>query len=175
MTCTFFGHKNSPQTIKLLIREAIIELIEKNNTNTFYVGHNGSFDSMVKSVLAELSETYPIKYYVVLAYLPDNSSDNDYEHSLFPEGIENAPKRFSISYRNKWMIDKSDYVIAYITHHQGGAAQFVDKAEKQGKNVINLADKEKCSDGTFSEKMSEEEKNLRLAGRASEYFMFLDD
>lgn len=37
------------------------------------------------------------------------------------------------------------------------------------------SDKEKCSGGTSSEKMSEEEKKLRLSGRASEYFMFWDD
>lgn len=148
MTCTFFGHKDTPQSIKPFIKTAIIELIEQKGVNVFYVGNYGSFDSMVKSILAELSETYPIKYYVVLAYLSDKGGNSDYLHSLFPDGIEHTPKRFAISYRNKWMINESDYVIAYITHHFGGAAQFVEKAEKKGKIIINIADNQKCSDRT---------------------------
>ncbi len=147
MTCTFFGHKDSPQSIKPLIKSAIIELIEQKGVNEFYVGNHGSFDSMVKSILAELSEMYPIKYYVVLAYLSDKGRNSDYLHSLFPDGIEHTPKRFAISYRNNWMINESDYVIAYIAHHFGGAAQFVEKAGKKGKTIINIAEKQKCSGG----------------------------
>ena len=49
-----------------------------------------------------------------------------------------------------------------------------NKTDVAENNDIPL-DKEKCSTGTSSEKMSEEEKKLRLSGRASEYFMFLDD
>lgn len=141
MTCTFFGHKDTPQSIKPLIKSAIIDLIEQNGVNVFYVGNHGSFDSMVKSVLAELSESYPIKYYIVLAYLPVNQVNSNYLHALFPDGIEYIPKRFAISYRNKWMINESDYVIAYITHHWGGAAQFVEKAGRKGKNIINIAER----------------------------------
>lgn len=39
------------------------------------------------------------------------------------------------------MIDKSDYVVVYITHPWGGAAQFKELAEKKGKAVINLLDR----------------------------------
>lgn len=49
-----------------------------------------------------------------------------------------------------------------------------NKTDVAENNDIPL-DKEKCSTGTSSEKMSEEEKKLRFSGRASEYFMFLDD
>jgi hypothetical protein len=38
------------------------------------------------------------------------------------------------------MINKCDYVICYITHSFGGAAQFVEKAKRKGKTIINLAD-----------------------------------
>ena len=36
------------------------------------------------------------------------------------------------------MIKQSDYVVTYITHSWGGAAQFAEMAERQKKTVINL-------------------------------------
>jgi uncharacterized phage-like protein YoqJ len=139
--CTFFGHRDCPHTIKPILRETLIDLIENHAVHTFYVGNHGSFDRIVHSVLKDLSAIYPqIRYTVVLAYLPQKKDPSfDASHTLFPEGIETTPKRFAISYRNKWMLRQSDLVVAYITHSQGGAAQFVQMAEKQKKTVINLA------------------------------------
>ena len=57
---------------------------------------------------------------------------------MLPEGIEAVHPRFAISWRNKWMIKQSDYVVTYITHPWGGAAQFAEMAKKQQKAVINL-------------------------------------
>jgi len=37
------------------------------------------------------------------------------------------------------MIEQSDYVVTYITHSWGGAAQFAEKAKRQKKGIINLA------------------------------------
>ena len=36
------------------------------------------------------------------------------------------------------MIEKSDYVVTYVHHSFGGAAQFKEIAEKKGKIVINI-------------------------------------
>jgi hypothetical protein len=56
--------------------------------------------------------------------------------TLLPDGIETAPRRFAISFRNKWMVNKSDFVICYITHSFGGAAQYVELAKRQGKKSL---------------------------------------
>jgi hypothetical protein len=37
------------------------------------------------------------------------------------------------------MLKQSDYVITYITHTWGGAAQYVSKAKRQGKIIIEIA------------------------------------
>ena len=60
---------------------------------------------------------------------------------MYPEGLESVPRRFAISWRNKWMVGESDTVICYIAHSWGGAAQFVELAERKKKTVINLAKK----------------------------------
>ena len=63
---------------------------------------------------------------------------DDYSDTMLPEGTETVHPRFAISWRNKWMIKQSDYVVTYITHSWGGAVQFAEMAERQKKTVINL-------------------------------------
>lgn len=48
LTCTFFGHKDTPKEIEPILRSALVDLIENKNVLKFYVGNNGSFDHMVK-------------------------------------------------------------------------------------------------------------------------------
>ena len=139
MVCTFFGHKDTPKEIEPTLRSTLIELIENKNVSVFYVGNNGNFDTMVRCQLEDLSQTYPITYSVVLAYLPieKNKYDN-LTNTIYPEGLETVPKRFAISWRNKWMIQQSDVVVTYVTHNFGGAWQFKGMAERLNKHVINL-------------------------------------
>lgn len=87
------------------MRTTLIDLIENKNVTVFYVGNNGSFDFMVHRQFEELSQTYHITNSVVLAYIPGKKSEyDDFSNTILPEGIETVPKRFAISYRNKWMI-----------------------------------------------------------------------
>ena len=46
--CTFFGHRDCPETIKPKIRTAVINLIENHGVTMFYVGNQGNFDRMVR-------------------------------------------------------------------------------------------------------------------------------
>lgn len=140
MVCTFFGHKDTPKEIEPTLRSTLIELIENKNVSVFYVGNNGSFDTMVRRQLEDLSQTYSITYSVVLAYLPTEKNKNDnLTNTIYPEGLETVPKRFAISWRNKWMIQQADVVVTYVTHNFGGAAQFKEIAIKHSKKVIELA------------------------------------
>ena len=141
-TVTFFGHKDTPKETEPTLRATLINLIENHNAVNFYVGNNGNFDIMVRHVLEELSVIYPIQYSVVLAYLPVQKDENEnLKNTIIPESIETVPKRFAISYRNKWMIDHSDIVVTYVTHNFGGASQFKEMAERKGKRLIELSAK----------------------------------
>lgn len=123
-TCTFFGHRDSPDTIKPKIRAAVIDLIENHGVTMFYVGNQGNFDRLVRSVLA---------------YMPSaKKSADDFSDTLLPDGIEKVPKRFAISWRNKWMIEHADYVVTYVTRLFGGAAQFSALAKSKGKIIYDI-------------------------------------
>ena len=139
MVCTFFGHRDTPTEIKVHFREILLDLVERQGVNQFYVGTHGSFDAMARSLLAELEQSHGISYQIVLAYLPGKEAPlYDTDHTLLPDGIETVPRRFAIEYRNKWMIDHSDIVVTYVTRSFGGAAKFRDLAKKKGKTVIDL-------------------------------------
>ena len=139
MFCTFFGHKDTPKEIEPTLRSTLIDLIENKNVTVFYVGNNGNFDTMVRRQLEDLSQTYPITYSVVLAYLPtEKNKYDDLTNTIYPEGLETVPKRFAIPWRNKWMIHQSDVVVTYVTRNFGGAAQFKALAERLNKHIINL-------------------------------------
>ena len=137
-TVTFFGHRDTPKEIEPALRLTLIDLIENKNATVFYVGNHGNFDAMVRHQLENLSKTYPIKYYVVLAYMP-SKNDNPDEHSILPEGIETVPKRFAINYRNKWMLGKSDIVVTYVIRPFGGAWEFKQMVVGQNKYVVEVS------------------------------------
>ena len=140
MVCTFFGHKDTPKEIEPTLRSTLIDLIENKNVTVFYVGNNGNFDTMVRRQLEDLSQIFPITYSVVLAYLPtDKNKYDNLINTIYPEGLETVPKRFAISWRNKWMIQQSDIVVTHVTHNFGGAAQFKDVAKRMNKLTIELA------------------------------------
>ena len=138
--CTFFGHRDCPDSLKQSIRAVIIDLITNRGIDMFYVGHQGGFDGLVRGVLREVTQECPqVHYAVVMAYMPSESSaPNDVSDTMLPEGIELVHPRYAISWRNHWMLQQSDFVVAYVAHSWGGAAQYVQKAIRSGKTVINL-------------------------------------
>ena len=139
-SCTFFGHRECPDSIKPKLKEVLTDLIINHTVVIFYVGNHGRFDAIVRGVLRELKKEHPqINYVVVLVYIPGKRTEyDDYSDTMLPEGIESVHPRYAISWRNNWMLQQSDYVVTYITHSWGGAAQFSEKAKRQKKTVINL-------------------------------------
>lgn len=145
-SCTFFGHRECPDSINPQLRAVLIDLVVNHDVDMFYVGNQGWFDAIVRSVLRELKKEYPqIDYAVVLAYMPGKQTEyDDYSDTMLPEGIESVHPRYAISWRNNWMLQQSDYVVSYITHNWGSAVQFAIKARSKGKTVINLANAGNC-------------------------------
>lgn len=138
----FLGHRDCSEQIKE--RWTVEELIRNQSVDTFYLGNQGEFDRMALEVLQKLSKIYPaVSYQIVLAYMPDKFREYDtldYTKTIYPEELESVSRRFSILWRNNWMLRRSDYVVVYVRHSWGGAAQFVQKAIRQKKRVINLAE-----------------------------------
>ena len=138
MVCTFFGHRDTPDSIRKALYETLNDLIVNHGADTFYIGSQGNFDRMVISELEKLFSIYPhIKCYIVLAYMPKSNEKYCFD-TIYPDGLESVPPKFALDKRNRIMLEWSDIVITYVGCNFGGAAKFKAIAEKKGKQVINL-------------------------------------
>ena len=139
--CTFYGHRDCPETVKPKLREVLVDLITNHGVNMFFVGHQGQFDAYVHSELKKMKQEYPkINYAIVLAYMPGKKTEyDDNSDAILPARIGTVHLHYAISWRNNWMLKQSDYVVTYITHSYGGAAQYAKKAKLSKKMVISLS------------------------------------
>ena len=77
--------------------------------------------------------------YVNPAYQKMRACEKEYDVIVFPP-IENVPPKFAISARNKWMVEQSDAVVAFVNHDWGGAYATYRHAQRRSKEVFNLAE-----------------------------------
>lgn len=132
MTVTFCGHSDAPYTdsFRNHIKETIETLIDRG-AREFLLGGYGAFDNMVAGVVRELKKKYPnITAVLVLPYLNRTAGFAGYDTTVYPP-LETVPKRFAISHRNRWMVENSDIVVAYVNYGWGGAATTLRYAAAQ--------------------------------------------
>lgn len=131
--CTFFGHRDCSESIRIELYNTIERIITEKGCRLFYVGNHGNFDRFVSKAIDDLKKKYNIEVYIVLAYMPMHESKTYTHKTVLPEGIEAVPKKVAIIYRNRWMVDKSDIVLTHVNSIYGGAAKFKEYAIKKGK------------------------------------------
>lgn len=145
MIITFCGHSQFSETPN--DEKNLLELFEKiaNGRHIdFYLGGYGNFDAFAKHCAKKYKEKHPdTRVIFVTPYLNKWLDDRreffekEYDEILYPE-LENMPLKYAISKRNKWMISHSDYLIAYVRTHYGGAYNALLYADKHKKPYTNL-------------------------------------
>ena len=141
MIVTFCGHSQISQSeeVEKWLYAITKKLIEEG-ASTFYLGGYGAFDSLAASVLRVQKKWHPqIELVLVLAYLNTKKQTSDYDRTVFP-ALETVPPRFAISYRNRWMVEAADVVVAYVLHDWGGAATTLRCAKQKEKQIISYCD-----------------------------------
>lgn len=151
ITCTFAGHREVYQSgIGARLEAEIETLLQKDDDFTFLTGGMGQFDNMGASAVRTAKHRHPekrITLALVLPYLINRLNtdkeyyQNSYDEIIIPEELDTAHYKAAIQLRNRWMVDRADTVIAYIYRDFGGALSTVRYAQRQGKSVINLAEK----------------------------------
>lgn len=150
MVITFCGHSNFikreevEQRLFFIFREQIGDCPAE-----LYLGGYGSFDEFAydcgkkyQSAHQNISLIF-VTPYMNLAYQEHylEYQKNRYDDILYPE-IEFCPPKYAISHRNRYMVDRADFVIAYIDHAWGGAYQTYLYAKRKSKTILNLAEGE---------------------------------
>ncbi len=151
ITCTFAGHRDVYQSdIEAKLKEEIERLMQTDSEFLFLSGGMGKFDRMGAGAVREAKRSYPNKRISLALVLPYMSSrlnaDKDfyqlyYDQIIIPEESAAAYYKEAIQIRNRWMVDQSDTVIACIYRSSGGAFATVRYARRQGKPVVNLAER----------------------------------
>lgn len=150
MICAFFGNRDvylSAQKKKRL--EALIEkLIVEEVVTHFWVCREGIFDRTAKNTVLELKRKYP---YITIDEIGarridpeddeffDPSTRKLYNYSI-PEEVSLSLSRFAICRRNDYILKHADIFICHVLSICGKSYQYMKKAERKGKRVINLCD-----------------------------------
>ena len=148
MFVTFFGHSYFSPTEEN--ERKILNFLEEiigDRIAYAYLGNLGGFDEFAYDCCKKYKENHSnLSLIYVTPYMTINFQEKHikqemkrYDAVLYPE-IEDKPIRFAISYRNKFMVEESDYVITYVSHDWGGAYTAYKYAKRKGKHVFNLAD-----------------------------------
>lgn len=155
ITCTFAGHRDVFQSnIPEKLDAAISQIIETHDDAfIFLVGNDGQFDGMCSSAVRRAKRKYKnkkISLHLVLPYFSQELNEQqDYYKSSFddvviPMKLAGVHYKSAITKRNRWMVDESAYLIAYVCRDFGGAYTTLHYAEKQKKQIINLAEETHC-------------------------------
>ena len=139
MIVTFCGHSQiaDKDTVRKRLTDEILELL-RAGYRKFYLGGYGDFDNLAAVILNELKDAYPDMERLLILPYPDRKVDTSlYDETLDPP-LENVPKRFAISYRNKWMTEQASIMVAYVEHDWGGAAKTLEQAVRKGLRIINI-------------------------------------
>ena len=141
MTVTFCGHSTvyPMEPVEAWLRETVASLILRG-AEKFYLGGYGAFDQMAAAAVWEQKAQHPnIASVLVLPYLDRKVISEHYDYTTYPP-LESVPKRFAISRRNRWMVDNSDILVAFVTHDWGGAAATLKYAERKKKEIIRYTE-----------------------------------
>ena len=147
-SCFFIGHREAPEELASILGESIERHIIENGVREFVVGNYGAFDRMAARQLAAAKERHPeINIMLLTPYHPSERKINlpkGFEVSFYPPGMERVPKRLAIVRANKYMIEHSDFLIAYVWHPASNAREFLEYARKREARgdikIENLAD-----------------------------------
>lgn len=99
--CTFFGHRDCPPCVREMLQAALVTLIAQYGVDFFYIGCQGKFDAMARTLLRRLCAEYPhIGYAVVLPMLPRGRAGNgclDFSDTIFPKKrLQACPRAFRL-------------------------------------------------------------------------------
>ncbi len=145
-TCCFTGHRVLKRDFDEQKLHAVIDKLIENGYKTFLVGMAIGFDLKVFEVL-QTKKKFNID---IIACVPCKDQDKFYNKNQKEQYVEALKKADKIVYlneeyfdgcmqfRNRYMVDNSSILVAYMYAKIGGTFYTVNYAKKKEKNVIYL-------------------------------------
>lgn len=151
--CCFAGHRVAPCSLLEEIILAIENLVRESEAVEFYSGGMGDFDKLCEQAVREIKKRYQEKQIRLNLVLPSYRYVPQKEHLTYIKDLyddifvcdasDGAHYKAMIGKRNRWMIEKSDIIIAYVRHENGGAYTTLRYAVNQNLRIIQVGLNEK--------------------------------
>ena len=147
-TCFFIGHREADEALLPTLVCAVESHIAMYGVDEFAVGHYGDFDRLAAKAVKEAKKRYPkVTLTLLLPYHPADrpvSVPEEFDGTFYPPGMERVPKRLAIVRANRYMVEHSDFLIAYVWHAASNSREILETALKRQKrgliHVTNLAE-----------------------------------
>ena len=143
-TCFFIGHREVPETLMGELTAEVKRHIIEYGVTDFVVGRYGRFDALAAKCVKASKKFHPeVTLTLLLPYHPydrPTPTSPGFDGTFYPPGMETVPKRAAIVRANRYMVEHSEDLIAYVWH-SGNVRDLVEyarKREKQGRIRITL-------------------------------------
>ncbi len=148
MIITFCGHSDFNKNEKIHSQiVCYLKSLAEHNKIDFYLGNYGAFDFFAESCCLTIKSLYShvklifVTPYQDEIYLKSKTLYHHFDEIIYPE-IERVPKKYAINFRNKYMIDNADIVVAYVNNHiASNSFKMIEYAKSKGKTVVNFAER----------------------------------
>ena len=142
-TCFFIGHREAPETLKPVLAEAVERHITEHGVADFVVGHYGCFDALAAGTVKDAKKRHPeVTLTMLLPYHPFDQPvpvPEGFDGTLYPPDMERVPNRVAIVRTNRWMVDHSSHLIAYVWHTASNALDLLEYARRrEQKGLIHI-------------------------------------
>ena len=142
MVIAFCGHSNYISTAcdetKML---NIFETEIGDAPCDFFLGGYGGFDEFALKCAKRFKQSHSsVRLILITPYLSTKKlpySEHTFDAVVYPE-LEKIPPKYAISHRNRWIIEKADIVISFVSHQYGGAYAMYSYAKRKNKKIYNL-------------------------------------
>lgn len=146
-TCFFIGHRDTPDDLLPALAEAVERHITEYGVTDFVVGHYGRFDALAAKTVKGAKERHPeVTLTLLLPYHPFDRpipTPENFDSTFYPPAMETVPLKAAIVRANRYMVEHSGYLIAYVRHPSSGSREVLELALKRQKRglieVTNLS------------------------------------
>ena len=136
--CFFIGHREAGEELLSVLTEAVERHIIEYGVTEFVVGQYGNFDRLSAKVVKAAKKRHPtVTLTLLLPYHPYDRPmpvPEGFDRTYYPPGMETVPKRAAIVRANRYMVDNSTHLIAYVWHPGSNAKNLLEYAQTRERN-----------------------------------------
>ena len=147
-SCFFTGHRTLKNDFSIEELDGAIEQFIQKGATCFYNGMAQGFDLLAAERVLKMKEKYPeIKLIACIPFYGQERFMSEVDKQRYVQLLKKADEQRLISYqytkycymkRNQYMVDESDYMIAYLREKKGGTYNTVlyYKKKKNGEKIF---------------------------------------